>query len=181
MATTLDVVFAAHRKAILRAWFQRVIETYPPDTTQFLKSSNDAFANPVGQATRKGLSALFDLFLGDMDATQVRSALDPIIRIRAVQDFKPSQAVVFVLALKAILRDHVGSSAETSDLADTLAEADARIDAMSLAAFDVYVQCREKLLELKVRTEKDKIYRAFSRAGLIVEEEESAVPSPQSS
>jgi len=34
-----------------------VVDTYPADTSRFLKSQKDPFANPVGGATIQGLDA----------------------------------------------------------------------------------------------------------------------------
>jgi hypothetical protein len=48
---------------------------------------------------------------------------------------------------------------------------------MALAGFDIYVKCREQIYKLKVTTEKDKIYKAFRRAGLIVDDPETK-PDP---
>jgi hypothetical protein len=53
--------------------------------------------------------------------------------------------------------------------AEELARFDQRVDDLLLLAFDIYLQCREKIYELKVSTERDKIYSAFSRAGLIAD------------
>jgi hypothetical protein len=71
-----------------------------------------------------------------MDAAAIDSALDVILRIRAVQDMSPSQAVGFVVQLRSILRE----APATFDL--PLLEK--RIDQLSLAAFDKYMQCREQ-------------------------------------
>ena len=45
-----------------------------------------------------------------------------------------------------------------------------RIDELMLIGVNIYVNCREKLFQLKVDTEREKIYSAFSRAGLIVDD-----------
>jgi hypothetical protein len=50
-----------------------------------------------------------------------------------------------------------------------LLDFEARIDSLSLYAFDLYMQSREEIYELKANVERTKIYKAFERAGLIVE------------
>jgi len=38
-----------------------------------------------------------------------------------------------------------------------------------LLAFDIYMECREKVYEIKANESKDRTLRAFARAGLISE------------
>ncbi|MFW5640607.1 MAG: hypothetical protein ACOC0H_05540 [Thermodesulfobacteriota bacterium] len=44
-----------------------------------------------------------------------------------------------------------------------------RIDDMSMAAFDIYMKCREAVFLMKANQEKNKVYKAFLRAGLVEE------------
>jgi len=130
-----------HRKeAVVNEWLARTLRTYPSHTARFLHQEADPFRNPVGAALKQGLPALFDELAGAMDATRIQSALDRVVRIRAVQDFTPSQAVGFLFLLKDVLREQ-GLWA---------AELERRIDLMALAAFDLYMECREQIAEIKV-------------------------------
>ena len=131
---------ARRRDAIVGEWLARTLRSYPLHTARFLLQDPDPFRNPVGQALQRGLPALFDELLGTMDAIRVRSSLDSIVRIRAVQDFTPSQAVGFVFLLKEVLREQ----------GPVPAEFERRIDQLALAAFDLYMECREKIAEIKV-------------------------------
>jgi hypothetical protein len=92
------------------------------------------------------------------------ASLEAIIRIRAVQDFTPSQAVAFVIQLKQIVREElgVGSSADLQGLED-------RIDEVLLLAFDIYSKCRQKLNDIRVREVKNQVGRLLEKANLIVE------------
>jgi hypothetical protein len=119
------------RRAILEEWLAAVLATYPGGTARVLRESRDPFRNPAGRVLREGLAAALDAILDDGDP---RAALDEVIRLRAVQDFTPSQAVGFVLALRPML---------PPDLAP-------RVDRAALAAFDVFMECREKLCEARV-------------------------------
>jgi len=154
----------SHKEAVVGKWLTRVIETYPPETARFLRSQKDPFANPVGQATRQSLNTLVDLLIAGLDEAAARTALDPVIRVRAIQAFTPAQAVGFVFELKPILRESLGPASQNS--AES-AELDGRIDRLALIAFDIYMQCREKLYELKANEMKNTTYKAFARAGLI--------------
>ena len=162
----LAKLLARQKANIVKAWFDRLINSYPPDTAQFLKSQKDQFANPVGFTAQESMQGLFDLMLEKWDRPALIKNLDPIIRVRAIQNFSPSQAVSFILDLKPLVRSQVD---QASVSAEELARFDQRVDDLLLLAFDIYLQCREKIYELKVSTERDKIYSAFSRAGRIAD------------
>ena len=93
------------KSAIIKQWFDKVVNSYPLDTAHFLKSQKDPFANPVGQTTLHGLEGLFDLLFDEIDNHKAKALIDPIIRIRAIQDFTAARAVQFVFDLKTILHD----------------------------------------------------------------------------
>ena len=168
----LEKVLAKKRDAIVADWFDLVAKTYAPDTAQFLKRNNDPFTNPVGGYLSRGLAGLFDQLVIGPDQEAVRPMLDPIVRVRAIQNFSPSKAIAFVLVIKKIVRKYLSIDSKDSRLMKDLLEFEDRVDAMSLFAFDIYTQCREKIFELKANEEKDKVYKAFQRAGLIQEEPE---------
>ena len=164
----------AHKKsAIVKVWFEKVVNTYPIDTAQFLKNQKDPFSNPVGQNSLQSLQDIFDLALGGFDPKAARALIDPIIRIRAIQDFTPSQAVGFMFDLKTIIRETVPVDTTESQNLKALHALDGRIDQLGLLAFDIYMQCREKILDLKANEMRARTYAAFSRAGLIKEPDES--------
>ena len=131
---------------IVERWFARTAEAYPALTTQFLSAEPDRFRNPVGHALRENLGALTGELFGAMDAGKIAAALDGILRIRAVQDFTPSQAVGFMFLLKPIVRELAAG--------DDPSALERRIDQLALAAFDVYMQCREQLSEIRVNEVK---------------------------
>lgn len=164
---------AQKKSAIIKVWFEKVVNTYPIDTAQFLKNQKDPFANPVGQNSLQSLKDIFDLALGGFDPESARPLIDPIVRIRAIQDFKPSEAVGFMFDLKSIIRETVQVDAKNRQDLDALHALDRRIDQLSLLAFDIYMQCREKILDLKANETRARTYAAFSRAGLIKESDES--------
>ncbi len=117
----------------------------------------------------RGLEAIFDILLKGMDTDTISSFLDPIIRIRAVQDFTPSKAVSFIYFLKQIIRDNLAKELKDAALCLELLGLESAIDDLALIAFDIYMECREKICELKANQERAGIYAAFKRAGLICE------------
>lgn len=159
----------AKKQAILKSWFQVTVNSYPADTARFLKNQKDPFANPVGQTTHKSLDALLDALITGAGREAVTKALDPILRIRAVQTFSPSAATAFVFSLKPIIRQHLSGSGSGAGV--DLEDLDRRIDEMALAAFDIYMACREKIYELKANESRKQFFGSLKRAGLIGEAE----------
>jgi len=143
-----DEALTAKRERILERWLRTVLETYPADTARFLDGVADPFGNPVGHTLRTGLASLYDALAGGRSAAELAAAADGIVRIRAVQEFAPSAAVGFVHALRAILREELAGAGLAESERAALEDG---VDRMALAAFDVYVRCREKLFEIRVR------------------------------
>ena len=100
MGHRLKGLVEKNKDEIVKNWFEATIQTYAPDTAQFYKGQKDQFANPVGNITAKGVGFLLDQLLNDFEPDAVKAHLDPIIRIRAVQNFTPSRATAFILLLK---------------------------------------------------------------------------------
>jgi len=167
----LETYLSERKTAIVQAWFDRVVETYPPDTSLFLKNQKDPFANPVGSTTLTSLKSLLDeLIKPQSDPAILDAALDPIIRIRAVQAmFSPAQAAGFPLFLKHIIRNDLKRQLTDPDLMKSLMDFEKRIDDLTLMAFNIYMKCREAVFRLRTNEERERIYRAFSRAGLVTE------------
>jgi hypothetical protein len=172
---TLDILLSQRRSALVKLWFDEVVRTYPADTSQFLKQQKDPFANPVGKTTVNGLDALFNILTTGMDKEVINSFLDPIIRIRALQGFTPSQAVSFILSLKQIIKKNLEKELKDIRMMDAFIAFEARIDDLCLIAFDIYVGCREKMYQIQANEMRNTTFRAFQRAGLVKEvpEEES--------
>jgi len=139
-----------NRDAILKEWLARTLQTYPFLSSRFLLEEKDQFRNPVGHALREGLPVLLDEALGEMDMARVESVLSEIMRARAVQNFAASEAVSFILVLRAILRQSAPDT-DISALED-------RIDRLALVAFDLYMNCREKTYEIKANEAKRAVY-----------------------
>ncbi|MFH1293539.1 MAG: RsbRD N-terminal domain-containing protein, partial [Pseudomonadota bacterium] len=95
--------------------------------------------------------------------------LENIIRIRSIQDFKPSQAIGFVLQLKKLVREMLESKAPINGLSGELQAFENRIDDIALLAFDIYSQCRQKIYEIRVNEVKNQLGRLLKRANLTFE------------
>ena len=145
----IDRVIAEHRDEILKRWIDHTMEGYPEETAKFLRSKTDPFANPVGAGLREGLEILLDGVLRGVEPEELSSAMDRVIRVRAVQELSPSTAVGFIFDLRGLLRDFFsGTNAGTKESFDII---DQRIEHLGMYAFDVYMSCREQMWAIRAQ------------------------------
>ena len=103
--STEDII-SARRDAAIQKWTEAVFAMYPFETTGFIRTQRDQFANPVGHATRAAGEQIYDAVTGrDVDMEKVHASVAALIRIRAVQDLKPEQAVGVLYLYKSVLRE----------------------------------------------------------------------------
>jgi hypothetical protein len=143
-----------HQEAIVQRWYADALATYPEASAAMLRRQRDRFANPVGHSLRTGTRAAFEALCDGADAQALRAALEPIVRIRAVQELSAPAAVGFVFRLKDALRAELGEAAAAAEVALALAQFERRIDEAALVAFDVFVQCRAQISELRINEVK---------------------------
>lgn len=170
---TLKKTLARNHDILLKKWFQATIDTYPPQSARILGKDADRFDNPVGSVTRETLEAVLHLLASDYTGDTLEKALDPVIRIRAVQAFSPAEAVGFIFHLKKI--------GETVMDEPHAREFDRMVDQVVLAGFNRFMKCREDIFLLKATESKRRIHAAFERAGLVKElKEEDLLGSKKS-
>ncbi|MBF0229424.1 MAG: RsbRD N-terminal domain-containing protein [Desulfamplus sp.] len=174
------------KEEILKKWFESTINSYPEDTAKFLKKSKNQFDNPVGSATLQSLENTFRAILemnisknykysqDIVEQNKIENALDPVIRIRAVQNFSASEAVAFVFELKNIVKSTIGKLNDQNSLEEFKGSSsyelfEHKVDLVALAAFNRFMKCRENIFLLKATEAKRRIHSAFERAGLVTE------------
>ena len=92
--------------AILDAWIEKTVQIYPEQARTSISRGGERFRNPVGFAVRESLAKLLQELAGEMDAARTSEALDGLVRLRAVQECTPAEAVCFVFLLRQIIREH---------------------------------------------------------------------------
>jgi len=165
---TLENLLSGQRKAITKKWLDVLVDSYPSDTRRFLRKKKSQFANPVGHTYKDEVERLFDAFV-DGQAEKMASALDGILRVRAIQDFRPSGAVGFLFQFRQVIREALQDTKSGNDVSGTLQEVDEKIDKLLLTGFDVYSKCREKIYDLRVQEVKKQVGRLLERANLVCE------------
>ena len=146
---TLSEALANRKKEILSLWIERTLDSYA--APGFFKTATDPFANPVGVNIANGLTSLFELLLRNADQQEFAKPLDQVVRIRAVQEFSPSQAMAPILELKWVVKQVFSGDPKTRSLLAELDVWDCDIDRMALAAFDIYMECREQLFRNRIQ------------------------------
>lgn len=165
--TSLEKLLQQKKSAIAARWFDFVLETYPADTAKFFRGQKDRFANPVGHAISQGIESLFNELLQGVDPEKVTPFLDNVIRIRAIQEFSPSQAVAFVFALKGVVREVLGRDIRAGQLTEELSVFDSRVDELAMLSFDIYMECRERLFKVRLNEFKNATSKLLQKANLI--------------
>lgn len=166
----LEDLLRRKRRAILDRWRHLIAETYPAEAARFLRSERDQFANPVGHFIENGTQAVLDAALGGAELESVTECMDPMVRIRAVQDFRPSEAVGFVFQLKSAVRRVAGAEIEAERLQDEMVEFEARVDAIAGIAFDTYARCREQIYEIRINEIKNRSAVLMRRMNMLIDE-----------
>ena len=165
-------LLSKRKSAIRKKWFDYVINDYPADSSDFLRKQKDRFLNPVGQTLLENINGLFDEIVLDPASETLYPYLHDIIRIKAVQNFSPSQAVSFVFLLKRVVREELESDIEKNKLAEELRSFETQLDKLALLAFDIYMKCRETIYDIRVREIKTLTFRLLKKADLVREVEE---------
>ena len=158
MKIMLRDILEESQSAIVDRWLTDTLATYQSGVAEFFQHTKDPFANPVGSVLIKGLTGLFACLLAERPLKNTRGNLNEIIKIRAVQDFSPSQALSFVFLLKNAVRVELGGKINNPELLADLAEFESRIDQVALLAFEIYANCREQVYKLRV----DEVKRSVS-------------------
>ena len=167
--STEDII-SARRDAAIQNGTEAVFAMYPFETTGFIRTQRDQFANPVGHATRAAGEQIYDAVTGrDVDMEKVHASVAALIRIRAVQDLKPEQAVGVLYLYKPVLRESLLRDMLVVDVQGFL-DMGERLDTLCLMAFNLYLADREQVYAERVaqqRREASQIRRWAARHGLV--------------
>jgi hypothetical protein len=154
------------QKPILERWLHLVLETYPADTANLMRKDKNQFTNPVGFTISQEIEVLFKKLCEGIHDEKCQASLDSILKIRSVQDFSPSKAVEFIFLLKRAIGETLKNEICKEPVIDEWLKFQSRIDDLALQAFDIYMDCREKICEIRVnqaRAERDMAFKMMER------------------
>ncbi|MEF3695959.1 RsbRD N-terminal domain-containing protein [Desulfolutivibrio sp.] len=170
--TVSNALLAQKKDDILDRWFDLTLATYAPETAVLWKKQKDRFANPVAYRFKIGMEGVLNELVNTSEtptAAVFEPHLDEIVRVRAVQDFTPAQAVAFIYLLKQAARDVLWEEVSQNGRFTELFELESRIDVLALICLDIYCKCREKLFQLRINQINTQYSRLLKRAGLVCE------------
>ncbi|MBM3325377.1 MAG: hypothetical protein FJY65_00120 [Calditrichaeota bacterium] len=155
----------AVKAAILERWREAIIATYPVEARRYLQDNRSRFSNPIGLAVEQASAEVLDyIFAADGAALNCEALID-LIRIRGVQDWTASQAVGFIDELRDIIHRHLWSPVYMQGRTEVYFRWLRRLDAVELAAFDIYVAQREKLADIRVDEFRRRYAKIIERSG----------------
>ena len=144
-------VSGAIAEIVAERWIERTLESYPAEAHSLLSGEQDRFRNPAGNAIKESLIALAHELMGAMDKAVIASALDGVVRLRAVQNFRPSEALRFIFDLREVVAEVTGEVPQALD---------SRIDELALMAFDHYMACRDQIARLREKELRTRMQHA---------------------
>ena len=148
----LSTLLENNRPAILKKWLAEIFDTYPADTSRFLNNRQDRFANPVGHTITVNAGYILEGLVKGSDTRSLTACLEDIIRIRAVQDFTPSEAVSFMARLKTVITGQLKTEINKYNLLADWAEFETRIDSLTQCAYELHAEMKKRIDS--IRTEE---------------------------
>lgn len=145
-------ILRSHKAKAVEQWTEAVFGTFPLQTAGFLRTRNDPFTNPVAHMTRQAAGALYDALCGEeVDAEQVKAAVERFVKLRAVQKATPGQNMAVFYLMKPVLRQLVLPDMQARGFMEEYLEVESRLDTLVLLAFDIFCAARETVAESRIR------------------------------
>ncbi|MFP4572162.1 MAG: RsbRD N-terminal domain-containing protein, partial [Desulfobacterales bacterium] len=92
-----------------------------------------------------------------------------MIRIRALQEFSPSEALGFIPKIKSIIKQDPAVKEQGGAAADSLGRIADNSDKALLTAFDLYMDCKKHVYNLRARQARDGVRQLLIKKELISE------------
>jgi len=148
---TLKDFIDAKKTVILDRWFDRVLEVYPPDTQSFFRENKSPYSNPIGFTLRKGMEGILDQILRPLTVEEARAILEPVMKVRAVENLPSSGGGDFILPLREVVPEIVREDKREDLLGREWLDLNSRINRLALLGMNLYSECREKVNQLRIK------------------------------
>ncbi len=120
-----------------------------------LRTVDDEFLNPAGTTVRTATKKLLDAVLGeDIETESLQKSMKELIRLQAVQELSPAQAMLPFVTLKQHIYNIVEKALVSENFLEYKEMTD-RIDTLMLMAFDMFAQDKEELYRVRVKELKN--------------------------
>ena len=145
-------IFRENKQDIVNQWVDKVFSSYPLETTGFLRTRHDPFANPVGNMTREAGNIVYDAIAGEqITPAAVKKSIERFVKFRAAQNDSHIVAMGVFYLLKPILRESLLDQFVAAGQIVEYLEAESRLDSLVLIGFDIYVSARDTIAESRIR------------------------------
>ena len=142
---------AEKKTIILERWLDRILEDYPPHTQTFFRENKSPYSNPIGSTLRRGMEGIIGQILRPLSVEEVRAILEPVMKVRAVENLPPSQGEKFILPLREIVSEIVRAEKRKDLLGREWLDLNSRVSQLALLAMNLYSECREKVNQLRIK------------------------------
>ena len=161
MQRGLAKLLATRRDAVVEAWWEKVLELYDERARNLLRRNEDPFTNPLRSTFVSAMERIVDCMAAGQDIDTARDAIREVVKLRAIQDVSPGEALdsflVFRKALKEVAKD------SWDEVAD---EAVGAQDALVRLAADEYLGAQKLILDIKYRERVRRFHLIVRRASL---------------
>jgi hypothetical protein len=148
---TLKDLLSEKRAIILQRWFDRILEDYPLETRAFFRENKSPYSNPIGFTLRRGMEGVIDYMLRPATVEEARAILEPVMRVRAVENLPPSQGGRFILPLREVVSEILREARRNDLLGQEWLDLNSRINQLALLGMNLYSECREKVNQLRIK------------------------------
>ena len=156
MSNRLNQLMQKQHEELQMQWFEQAIAAYPAEAHKYFVKVKNEFTNPVGSNIYRSLGHLLEELSGERDADQLYQHLEMILKIRAVQDLKPSKALAFLPSLKNLIQTVFQDEIKSGEISQKeLEDLFTDIDTLMLIAFDLYSESKEMLYNLRIAQIKE--------------------------
>ena len=162
----LKNILSDKKAPILKKWIDMTMEYFKAGPACRQEPPDNRFADPVGYAVSRGLKGIFEGLVSSADSAAVKEGLVAIVEIAAVQEAPPSRTLSFVLVLKQIVREELGAGI-AGRMSRELSLLEAEIDQAALSAFDIFMERRARIFEIRANEQKRANFRLLQKAKLI--------------
>ncbi|CFX70849.1 RsbT co-antagonist protein RsbRD, N-terminal domain [Syntrophomonas zehnderi OL-4] len=159
MELSIYTAISEKKPKILSKWQASASTSHAKQDPLIVNTKKGRFTNPMAYIIEKNAEEIFEWLIKPDDNLDLLTPLQEICKLRAIQDFKPAEALKFIFTLKQIIRDELAEGDQTNNWSIEIWDVDKRIDEIGLHAFDIYSDCQAKIYEIKM----NEIKRLYGR------------------
>ncbi len=144
---------------ILLLWLNEFLKHHGIDSVAVSRTVDDKFLNPAGHIIKATTNSLFKAIMGeDIEQEKILKDMQELMRLQAIQQLSPAQALFPLIAIKEHLYDigkELFSHSSNKIAFEQYKEMTGRVDTLMLMAFDIYTQDKEDLFRIRIKEVKN--------------------------